>query len=105
MKRISGRVSDIPRIKGMFVVPRAVQNVLDRYPELGRFQLVVDRPARQDELTIRIVLKQAVDRQSLGRRLATEIREAIRLSAAIELVAMQDLADGAPLVDDRRKIS
>jgi phenylacetate-CoA ligase len=105
MKRISGRVSDIPRIKGMFVMPRAVQQVLDRYPELGRFQLVVDRPARQDELTVRIALKQAADRQSLGRRLATEIREAIRLSAAIEFVAVQDLADGAPLVDDRRKIS
>jgi phenylacetate-CoA ligase len=105
MKRISGRVSDIPRIKGMFVVPGAVQTVLDRYPEVGRFQLVVDRPDRQDELTIRIVLKQAVDRQNLGPRLATEIRDAIRLSAAIEFVAVQDLADGTPLVDDRRKIS
>jgi len=104
MKRIIGRVSDIPRIKGMFVVPRNVQNVLDRYPELGRFQLFVDRPARQDELTIRIVLKQPVDQDVLERRLVTELRDAIRLTAAVEFVDSQELPEGMPLIDDRRKV-
>jgi phenylacetate-coenzyme A ligase PaaK-like adenylate-forming protein len=104
MKRIVGRVSDIPRIKGMFVVPRNVQNVLDRYPELGRFQLIVDRPARQDELTIRIALNHPVDRDALGRRLVAEIREAIRLTAAVEFVTSQDLAEEAPLIEDRRAV-
>jgi len=104
MKRIIGRVSDIPRIKGMFVVPRNVQNVLDRYPELGRFQLFVDRPARQDELTIRIVLKQPVDQDVLERRLVAELRDAIRLTAAVEFVDSQELPEGMPLIDDRRKV-
>ncbi len=104
MKRIIGRVSDIPRIKGMFVVPRDVQNVLDRYAELGRFQLIVDRPARQDELTIKIVLTQPVERQALHRRLTTEIRDAIRLSAVVEFVDSQELPEGAPLIEDRRAV-
>jgi phenylacetate-CoA ligase len=104
MKRIIGRVSDIPRIKGMFVVPRNVQDVLDRYSELGRFQLIVDRPARQDELTIKVAVKQPVDAETLGRRLTAEIRDAIRLTARVELVALQDLPDGTPLIDDRRRI-
>jgi phenylacetate-CoA ligase len=104
MQRIIGRVSDIPRIKGMFVVPRSVQNVLDRYPELGRFQLVVDRPARQDELTIKIALSQPVDQAALGRRLTAEIRDAIRITAAVEFVDSNDLAEGVPLVEDRRKV-
>ncbi|HEX9867739.1 MAG TPA: AMP-binding protein [Candidatus Tectomicrobia bacterium] len=104
MKRIIGRVSDIPRIKGMFVVPRNVQNVLDRYPQLGRFQLFVDRPARQDELTIKIVLKQPVDQDVLGQRLVAELRDAIRLTAAVEFVDSQELPEGMPLIDDRRKV-
>jgi phenylacetate-CoA ligase len=104
MKRIVGRVSDIPRIKGMFVVPRHVQNVLDRYPELDRFQLVVDRPARQDELTIRIAVKQPVDRETLGRRLTAEIRDAIRLTATVEFVTSEELPEGTPLIDDRRRV-
>jgi phenylacetate-CoA ligase len=104
MKRIIGRVSDIPRIKGMFVVPSNVQNVLDRYPELGRFQLIVDRPARQDELTIKIALKQPVDRQALSGRLIAELRDAIRLTVAVELVDSQELPEGTPLIDDRRTV-
>jgi phenylacetate-CoA ligase len=104
LKRIIGRVSDIPRIKGMFVVPRHVQNVLDRYPALGRFQLIVDRPAHQDELTVKIVLKQSIDQTALGRRLSAEIRDAIRLTAIVEFVDPQNLPEGAPLFDDRRKI-
>jgi phenylacetate-CoA ligase len=104
LKRIVGRVSDIPRIKGMFVVPRHVQNVLDRYPQLGKFQLIVDRPAHQDELTVKIALKQPMDQEALGRRLTAEIRDAIRLTASVEFVDPQDLPEGAPFFDDRRRL-
>jgi phenylacetate-CoA ligase len=88
----------------MFVVPRNVQNVLDRYPQLGRFQLLVDRPARQDELTIKIVCKQPVDQDVLGRRLVAEIRDAIRLTATVEFVDSPALPEGMPLIEDRRKV-
>jgi phenylacetate-CoA ligase len=104
LRRIIGRVGDIPRIKGMFVVPHTVQQVIDRYPELGRYQLVVDRPARQDELTIRIVLKQSTDRQALAQRLMADLRDAIRLSAEIAFVDPTGLPDEAPLIDDRRSV-
>jgi phenylacetate-CoA ligase len=104
LKRIIGRAGDIPRIKGMFVVPRSVQNVLDRYPELGRFQLIVERPARQDELTIKIALKQAIDTDALNQRLRAEFHDALRLSANVEFVAIQDLPEEMPLIDDRRKV-
>jgi phenylacetate-CoA ligase len=105
MQRIIGRVSDIPRIKGMFVVPRDIQSVLDRYPELGRFQIVVERPERQDELTIRIALQHPVsDQEALNRRLAADIRAAIRLTATIQLVEASQLPEGAPLVEDRRAV-
>src|SRR5262245_26591544 len=104
MKRIIGRVSDIPRIKGMFVVPRHIQNVLDRYPELGRFQLIVARPAHQDELTVKIALRASTDQEALGRRLTTDIRDAIRLTAAVDFVAPHELPESAPVVDDRRSV-
>ncbi|HZC02621.1 MAG TPA: phenylacetate--CoA ligase, partial [Gammaproteobacteria bacterium] len=105
LKRIIGRASDIPRIKGMFVVPRNVQNVLDRYPELGRFQLIVERPARQDELTIKVALKHPVDADALHQRLRADFQDALRLSANVEFVAVHDLPDGLPLIDDRRKMN
>jgi phenylacetate-coenzyme A ligase PaaK-like adenylate-forming protein len=88
----------------MFVVPRHVQTVLDRYPGLGRFQLIVDRPAHQDELTVKIALGQSTDQEALGRRLSAEIRDAIRLTARVEFVDPQNVPEGAPLVVDRRQI-
>jgi phenylacetate-CoA ligase len=104
LKRIIGRVSDIPRIKGMFVVPRNIQQVLDRYPALGRFQIIIDRPARQDELTLKITHTQPVDAEALSRHLVAEVREAIRLTAAIELVEPEGIPEGAPLIVDRRNV-
>jgi phenylacetate-CoA ligase len=104
LKRISGRVSDIPRVKGLFVVPRNIQQVLDRYPELGRFQIIIDRPARQDELTLKIAHTPPVDEETLRRRLVAEMREAIRLTAAIELVEPEGIPAGAPLIVDRRQV-
>jgi phenylacetate-coenzyme A ligase PaaK-like adenylate-forming protein len=88
----------------MFVVPRHIQNVIERYPELGRFQLVVDRPAHQDELTVKVALRQSADHKALGQRLRTEIREAIRLTPNIEFVAAEDIPEAAPVVADRRQL-
>jgi hypothetical protein len=45
-----------------------------------------------------------MDQEALGRRLSAEIRDAIRLTAIIEFVDPQNLPEGAPLFDDRRKI-
>jgi hypothetical protein len=33
-----------------------------------------------------------------------EIRDAIRLTAAVEFVDCQELPEGAPLIEDRRKV-
>jgi len=104
MRRVIGRVSDIPRVKGMFIVPRNIQAVLDRHPGLGRFQIVVERPGRQDELTLRIVSEQPADTDALQQHLMVEMRDAIRLTARIELVAPEALPASAPLVEDRRRM-
>lgn len=104
MRRVIGRVSDIPRVKGMFIVPRNIQTVLDRHPGLGRFQIVVERPGRQDELTLRVVTERPGDTGAFQQQLMVEIRDAIRLTATIELVAPEALPTSAPLVEDRRKV-
>jgi phenylacetate-coenzyme A ligase PaaK-like adenylate-forming protein len=69
---------------------------------LGRFQLIIDRPTHQDELTIKIALTQPVDREALRQRLSREVRDAIRLTAALEFVDSQQIPEGTPLIDDRR---
>ncbi|MFV0463580.1 MAG: phenylacetate--CoA ligase family protein [Nostocoides sp.] len=106
MGRILGRVGDIARIKGLFVVPNQVQRALDPVPGLGRFQIVVDRPGRQDVLTLRVEHEgESADRPALAEQVARAVKEGIRLTAQIELLDVGALGEAAPLTLDLRDVS
>ncbi|MFH2011085.1 MAG: hypothetical protein ABIJ37_00030 [Pseudomonadota bacterium] len=105
LKRILGRVSDIAKIKGMFVNPTEVESVIKRYPELGRFQIIVDRPKLMDELTIRVEFNKPVDnKENMEGLLSRELKEVIRLKANVNLVKEETIPKNAGVLDDRRLI-
>lgn len=102
--RILGRVGDIPRVKGLFVVPKQVAASLERCGDLGAFQLVVDRPGTQDRLTVRVEHSgDAGRRDALAADVVAVLKESIRLTCEVELVDKGAL-DGRPTVDDRRAL-
>ncbi len=105
MRPILGRVGQIPRVKGLFIVPREVEEVIGRHPELGRFQLIVDRPEIRDRLTVKIELKGAADALSLREVLIRELKEKIRVTAdEIVFVPEGTLPVEAPIVEDLRRV-
>lgn len=105
MKPILGRVGQIPRVKGLFIVPREVEEVIGRHPELGRFQLIVDRPEIRDRLTVKIELKGAADESRLRDVLTRELKEKIRVTAdEIVFVPEGGLPPEAPIVQDLRRV-
>lgn len=102
---ILGRVGQIPRVKGLFIVPREVEEVIGQHPELGRFQLVVDRPGIRDRLTVKIELKGAADESSLKEVLARELKEKIRVTAdEIIFIPTGAFPADAPVVEDLRRV-
>ncbi len=103
MSRILGRSSDIAKVKGIFVVPRQVENVVAKFPELGRFQIIVDHPKTVDTLLIRIEHQENVDLKNLELRLANDLKETIKLNAEIRLVNQGTIPEDAGILDDRRK--
>jgi phenylacetate-CoA ligase len=52
--RIVGRVGDITKVKGMFVVPGSVKSVLLRHGLVTKYQLVVTRADGRDDLVLRV---------------------------------------------------
>ena len=104
LKRILGRVGDIPRIKGMFISPRQIDNVLDNYPELGKYQIIVQRPNVQDELTLQIEYNEPINAEAIKERLVEDLRWAIRVTPKLKLVEKGAISEDAPLVDDRRNV-
>jgi phenylacetate-CoA ligase len=101
IRRIAGRASAIPRIKGMFVVPRQVEDVLRRHGIGGRFQLRLDRPQTLDRLTI--AFERGAEATTDLAALQSDLNDILRMRAELEPV--ESLPGDAAVVDDRRDLT
>lgn len=93
--RIVGRVGDITKVKGMFVVPGSVKSVLLRHGLTGKYQLVVSRASGRDRLTVRM----EGSRPDQWDPVLDDISQALRVRCESEFVG--ELPDERLLVDDR----
>jgi phenylacetate-CoA ligase len=94
--RIVGRVGDAVKVRGMFVHPRQVDDVMARFPQVARWQIVVTRDGARDVLTLRIVARDQLDTAQL----AETVHEVIKVRPDLERV--ETLADDAPKMRDLR---
>jgi phenylacetate-CoA ligase len=108
-----GQVGVIRKIKGVLVHPAQVHAVTSQFPELGRFQLVVDHPAgaRYDHATICAgTVTPPADPEGLKRALAERLKATVLIQMDVELVPEAEVpaAAGPPrfaetMVDRRGK--
>ena len=95
--RVAGRVDEATKVRGMFVYPDQVAQVMTRHPEARRWQAVVDKEADgTDDLTL--LVEGTVD----PGRLASDLRDAIRVRADVQIVEPGTIPEGANRLDDRR---
>jgi phenylacetate-CoA ligase len=97
--RLVGRVGDAVKVRGMFVHPRQVGEVIARFPQVSRWQGIVTREGARDTLTLRIVAEELDD--SARDALAHTLHEVIKVRPDVERTAT--LPDGGPLIRDERK--
>jgi len=95
-----GRVGDAVKVRGMFLHPRQLRDLMSRYPEVARWQAVITRHEHRDELTLRVQPAPEADTATLPERLAQHAREAIKFRLRVEVVA--ELPPDAPPIQDTR---
>ncbi len=96
-----GRADQTTKVRGMFVHPEQVADVLRRYAAIGRARLVIERPGTADEMTLLVELGGgASDLASI----AETIQAVTRLRGRIIAVAPGSLPDDGKLIEDRRKL-
>jgi phenylacetate-CoA ligase len=95
-----GRVGDAVKVRGMFVHPRQLDEVLARFPEVERYQAIVDRADQRDSFVLRIVA--ASQTAGLGERISESVREVLHVRADVELVAPGAIAAAAQKLVDQR---
>jgi phenylacetate-CoA ligase len=98
-----GRADQTTKVRGMFVHPQQIHEVLARHPELGRARLEVSAEGARDSMTLRC---ETVDGAAdLAERVAETVRALTGLRAEIELVAAGSLPADGKVIDDRRAAS
>lgn len=95
-----GRADQTAKIKGMFVHPSQVAEVLRRHPEISRARLVVDNETGQDRMTLRC---EGVASDALARALAESIRDVTKLRGEVAFAGPGELPNDGKVIDDARK--
>ena len=93
-----GQVGVIKKVKGVLVHPAQVHEVTSQFPELGRFQLIVEHPggSRYDRALLRVgTLTAPADPAGLGRALAERLKATVLIQMDVELVPEADIPEAA----------
>jgi phenylacetate-CoA ligase len=97
---LSGRVGEGVKVRGLFVHPRQLAEVVHHFPAVARYQAVISQDKHQDVFTLRVEVGQGETVDEAG--LAAALREALHLRVTVETVAAGTLpTDAPPLVDSR----
>ncbi len=95
-----GRADQTTKVRGMFVHPKQVDDIIKRFPELGRARLVVSGEMANDQMTLRAEVAQAGD--GLSERVGEAIRDVTKLRGQVELVAPGSLPNDGKVIEDAR---
>jgi phenylacetate-CoA ligase len=94
---ILGQVGALRKIRGVLVHPAQVHETISAFPELGRFQILIDgaEGSRYDRAVIRIGCDDGVDRGPLTARVGERLRANLMVQMEVELVGHGEIPEAA----------
>ena len=98
-----GRADQTTKVRGLFVHPQQVAEVLRRHA-LARGRLVVENEDGEDRMTLRVEHFGAAD-EALARALEASIREVTKLRGEVRFAGMGELPNDGKVIEDARKYS
>lgn len=97
-----GRADQATKVRGMFVHPGQVAEVVRRHPEVRKARLVVDRVDDNDVMTLRCEAQGGGE--ALTDAVVASVREVCKLRAVVELVAPGSLPNDGVVIEDARSL-
>ena len=95
-----GRADQTTKVRGMFVHPGQVAEVLRRVPGTARARLVVSGEMANDQMTLRVECAQPSD--ALRTQLAEALRDVTKLRGEIEWASPASLPNDGKVIEDAR---
>lgn len=97
-----GRADQTAKVRGMFVHPSQVADVLRRFPDAGRGRLVIGGEMARDEMTLQV--ETARTDAAYAERIAEAIRDVTKLRGEVRLCAPGSLPNDGKVIDDTRPV-
>ena len=96
-----GRADQTTKVRGMFVTPKQLGEIVRRHPELVKARLVVAGTTGNDSMTLRC--EASSEDAGLKAALVASIRDVTKLRGDIEFVPTGSLPNDGKVIDDTRK--
>ncbi|HEY5633428.1 MAG TPA: AMP-binding protein [Burkholderiaceae bacterium] len=96
-----GRADQTTKVRGMFVHPAQVAQIVMRHAEIARARLVVTGRMADDAMTLRCEVDG--EPEGLAARVVETIRDVTKLRGEVELVARGTLPNDGKVIEDARK--
>jgi phenylacetate-CoA ligase len=97
-----GRADQTTKIKGMFVHPSQVAEIVRRFPEISRARLVVSGEMANDQMTLKLeVAKGLAD--GFDQRVGEAMREVTKLRGTVEVLTPGSLPNDGKVIEDARR--
>jgi phenylacetate-CoA ligase len=95
-----GRADQTTKVRGMFVHPAQVADIVRRFPEVQRARLVVSGEMANDVMTLLVEATDAVE--GLGPRIAEAIRDVTKLRGDVQVRPPGSLPNDGKVIEDAR---
>jgi phenylacetate-CoA ligase len=95
-----GRADQTTKIRGMFVHPGQVAEVVKRFPEVARARLVVSGEMANDQMVLKVETAQASD--AMQEKIAAAMRDVTKLRSDVQLLQVGSLPNDGKVIEDAR---
>jgi len=104
LKGIMGRTDQATKVKGTFIHPWQMDEILRPFPEVGAYQAVITRPRELDKLTLYVELKRSAQASPLlAGRLEKALQEGLAVKGEVQIVDRGTIPEFAKKIEDSRK--
>jgi phenylacetate-CoA ligase len=94
-----GRADQTTKVRGMFVHPGQVAEVVKRFPEIKRARLVVTGEMANDQMSLKV---EAAEAEGLVQKIGEAVRDITKLRADVALVTVGSLPNDGKVIEDAR---
>jgi phenylacetate-CoA ligase len=96
-----GRADQAAKVRGMFVHPTQIAEIVRRHPSIRRARLVIERPESADTMAL---LVEDAGAEGNAAAIAESMQAVTKLRGLVTIVAVGSLPDDGKAIEDRRPI-